>query len=195
MSSTPPGWYPDPSGRAGQRYFDGSRWTEHPSGPTGSVDSALHGRRGVPNWAWAAVAITLSVVVAIVVAVVALTSGPPMPDSSAPATPSASPPRSALIPELQLPDGSTKRDYKSQEVFDVAQPFADTVGALRPQLPIGRTYDGLAWCAESDTGDQSTTWSWGDESDYLTVWVSSSPQNPGSTVQIAREANPSGCRP
>jgi hypothetical protein len=25
----PPGWYPDPSGAPGQRYFDGSNWTEH----------------------------------------------------------------------------------------------------------------------------------------------------------------------
>ena len=25
----PPGWYPDPSGAAGQRYFDGSRWSEN----------------------------------------------------------------------------------------------------------------------------------------------------------------------
>jgi len=25
----PPGWYPDPSGAPGQRYFDGTDWTEH----------------------------------------------------------------------------------------------------------------------------------------------------------------------
>jgi len=24
-----PGWYPDPSGEPGQRYFDGRDWTEH----------------------------------------------------------------------------------------------------------------------------------------------------------------------
>jgi hypothetical protein len=29
--SPPPGWYPDPSGAPGQRYFDGARWTEHRS--------------------------------------------------------------------------------------------------------------------------------------------------------------------
>ena len=29
MTNTPPGWYPDPSGMSGQRYFDGTDWTEH----------------------------------------------------------------------------------------------------------------------------------------------------------------------
>ncbi|MFL6087872.1 MAG: MmpS family transport accessory protein [Mycobacterium sp.] len=29
--STPPGWYPDPEGGQGQRYFDGNKWTEHQS--------------------------------------------------------------------------------------------------------------------------------------------------------------------
>jgi Protein of unknown function (DUF2510) len=29
MSATPPGWYPDPGGPPGLRYFDGSQWTGH----------------------------------------------------------------------------------------------------------------------------------------------------------------------
>jgi Protein of unknown function (DUF2510) len=29
VTTTPPGWYPDPSGAPGQRYFDGTDWTEH----------------------------------------------------------------------------------------------------------------------------------------------------------------------
>ena len=29
VTSTPAGWYPDPSGRFEMRYWDGSAWTEH----------------------------------------------------------------------------------------------------------------------------------------------------------------------
>jgi uncharacterized RDD family membrane protein YckC len=41
---TPPGWYPDPHGGAGQRYWDGLQWTDHvapaqefPPGPAARV--------------------------------------------------------------------------------------------------------------------------------------------------------------
>ncbi len=32
-ATTPAGWYPDPSGAGGQRYWDGSAWTDHVSAP------------------------------------------------------------------------------------------------------------------------------------------------------------------
>lgn len=32
---TAAGWYPDPSGRFAQRYWDGAAWTEKVSGPNG----------------------------------------------------------------------------------------------------------------------------------------------------------------
>jgi TM2 domain-containing membrane protein YozV len=39
MTSPQPaaGWYPDPSGGPGQKYWDGGQWTESPSGPPAAV--------------------------------------------------------------------------------------------------------------------------------------------------------------
>jgi hypothetical protein len=34
-AQTPPGWYPDPSGYPGSRWWDGSTWTEHVGPPAG----------------------------------------------------------------------------------------------------------------------------------------------------------------
>jgi len=38
--STPAGWYPDPDGSGGQRYWDGSIWTEHRSPAVGATEPA-----------------------------------------------------------------------------------------------------------------------------------------------------------
>jgi len=38
--STPAGWYPDPDGSGGQRYWDGSIWTEHRSPAVGAPEPA-----------------------------------------------------------------------------------------------------------------------------------------------------------
>ena len=98
-----------------------------------------------------------------------------------------------LIPEMQLPAGATKRNYTSHELWDVPLSYAETVEALRPQLPIGRNYDALAWCSEFTRGEH-TDWSWGAESDYLSVMVDPAFQGSGSEVTVAREPNASGCQ-
>lgn len=62
------GWYPDPDGKGGQRYFDGSRWT----------DARIAGRKptpwaSVPTAGWIGLAL-LGAVVIVVVAVLAASS-------------------------------------------------------------------------------------------------------------------------
>jgi len=174
MNTMPAGWYPDPSG-----------------------DGRSTARRGLPNWVWAAVAVGLTLVVVVVVAIVVLDSGPSSPGVSS--TPSSAPSASArsdLLPQMQLPPGTTRIGHNPtgrNEFWNVPLPYADTVEDVRPELRIGRTYDGLAWCTEFTKGEL-TIWSWGDDSDYLSVTVNPATDGDGSEVAVAREPSPSGCR-
>jgi uncharacterized protein DUF2510/uncharacterized protein DUF4328 len=73
-SGPPPGWYADPAGSGGQRWWDGTRWTAHattpappapaPGWPSANLDRAVHQfvdaeRRGaaIGRWAIAAYAV------------------------------------------------------------------------------------------------------------------------------------------
>lgn len=47
--STPPGWYPDPDGVPGQRYFDGTQWTENRAAPQAAP---LPQRQKRKVWPW-----------------------------------------------------------------------------------------------------------------------------------------------
>lgn len=49
MANTPPGWYPDPSQPARQRYFDGNQWTEHVSDPAPPTQAPAHPQGAVPH--------------------------------------------------------------------------------------------------------------------------------------------------
>lgn len=176
----PVGRYPDPSAVGGL-----------------ATDSRSAARRGLPNWAWAAIAVGLTLVVVIVVAVVVLDSGPSYPGvASAPSLARNASARSDLLPEMQLPPGTTRVGHDPtgpSEFWTVPLPYADTVEKVRPELPIGRSYRGLAWCTEFTKGEL-TIWSWGDETDYLSVTVDPATERNGSEVAVAREASASGCQ-
>ena len=45
--TTPAGWYPDPSGQPGQRYFDGTNWTDHVSKAGQPTTDPVAGTGGV----------------------------------------------------------------------------------------------------------------------------------------------------
>jgi uncharacterized protein len=51
--SPPPGWYADPQGGGGQRFWDGSRWTEHATAPVMASGAGLTSDREARNWALA----------------------------------------------------------------------------------------------------------------------------------------------
>jgi hypothetical protein len=45
--STPAGWYPDPTGKSGQMYWDGQQWHQDQTSPTGSGLAPLPGTEEV----------------------------------------------------------------------------------------------------------------------------------------------------
>jgi hypothetical protein len=62
--TTPAGWYPDPDGSGGQRYWDGSTWTGHRSPETPAVDDS---RRSLIIGFGAACAALLAILVVVIV--------------------------------------------------------------------------------------------------------------------------------
>jgi len=68
----PPGWYPDPGGSGGQRWWDGTRWSEHRAPATGwggPSEAAVPGGpadppgppggHAVDPWLWQSIVATL----------------------------------------------------------------------------------------------------------------------------------------
>jgi uncharacterized RDD family membrane protein YckC len=50
-AGAPAGWYPDPAGSGGQRYFDGANWTGHLTAPPGYAPAG-YGTPPVWRYAW-----------------------------------------------------------------------------------------------------------------------------------------------
>lgn len=52
--ATPPGWYPDPQGGPGQRYFDGTTWTEHRAANQQTQPQYVYvaAPKKTPVWPW-----------------------------------------------------------------------------------------------------------------------------------------------
>jgi hypothetical protein len=73
--SAPPGWYPDPSGLPGQRYFDGIRWTDFCTGPPPQRQRRRISRKTL-------VAVIVGACAAIAVLLAPHDPGPPYDDAS-----------------------------------------------------------------------------------------------------------------
>jgi Protein of unknown function (DUF2510) len=213
----PPGWYPDPSGAPGKRYFDGRDWTLFLADPPGAPRAPIApwpSRRRVPTWAWVAIAAVVVVFVGVIVGDLlsgsrsqqgapSSTTSSISAEPSSTQAPSGTPPRSQLI-DMTLPRGSTPTGGQLApgiEMWHVPLRIPDTVANLRPQLPINAPYDGLPWCAETiDPIGDITSWSWGTPQDLLLVEVGPfyptiGVRGPDSQVTITRhpETHGVGC--
>lgn len=190
MNAMPPGWYPDPEGGPSRRYFDGTQWTAH-------VEVADTPRpRRLPGWGWALIGVgAVLLVMCAVVGVRAVNRTVPRADPGIRTTAIAA--HSAIMPDLTFPEGTTRLGgvpTGPNEFWDVPAAYSDAVAALRRELPVGKSYDGLRWCAEETWNDELTVWSWGSESDYLSVMVTPAAAGPGSEVSLDRGPDRAGCR-
>jgi hypothetical protein len=92
----PPGWYPDPSGKPGQMYWDGQRWRTH-TPPPAAAPAPWHTAR--PPWEkrpgfWSKTKIVLAagaglVVAIVVVAMIGTAASGPSGQPAAPGQPSS----------------------------------------------------------------------------------------------------------
>ena len=212
-----PGWYPDPSGAPGKRYFDGRDWTVYLADPRGTTHAPVApwpSRRRIPTWCWIAVVVVLMVIVAVIGNRLASsgnqqvaspsTTSPALAAPSSTQPPSVGPPHSKLV-RISLPRGSTPtgaNTVRGLEMWHVPLRVPETVANLRPQLPINAPYDRLAWCAESIVlGADITRWSWGTAQDLLRIEVGPfyptiGVRGSGSQVTITRQPDLHGvgCR-
>jgi Protein of unknown function (DUF2510) len=160
MRDPSPGWYPNPSGAPGQRYWNGQQWT-------------IVKR---PSSAGKTLLIVGGVVFALVGGCTVLAalggSNHDSKPSSSQSTAAAAGPRSKVA-DITLPAGAVNilTTKPNVELWSVTTPYDFTVRSLPEQLPIGRDYQGLKWCSQEVT-DMHTEWDWGDSKDMLDITVS-----------------------
>lgn len=198
-----PGWYPSPDGQRALRYFDGAQWTDQTNSLVSDGDQRTQASSRRVWILLAALGLVLVVIAGVVVSTL-VDFGRQTSTEDGEGGPSATlSSRSVLIPELNLAAGSKLADQRAGqwEQWDVPTEYGLTVEALRRQLPIGRDYDGLAWCSEYSRPTEIdgvrydlTTWSWGTEADLVSVSMNPAPWEKSHTeVMLSREPSESGC--
>jgi Domain of unknown function (DUF4352)/Protein of unknown function (DUF2510) len=125
--TTPAGWYPDPDGSAGRRYFDGQSWTDHRAAAAGEappLDTHLPApRTSGPNGKVIAGVIAAVVVLVIVgVAAVVLTLKTDVGESTVTRTPSDASAATSVVPESE---SGVEAPTLENQAWGIGQPVRD----------------------------------------------------------------------
>jgi hypothetical protein len=102
---------------------------------------------------------------------------------------------------VSFPAGSTPtggNPVPGIEMWHVPLEPADERADLRPQLPIGKPYNGLAWCADDSwrNPDELSQWSWGGARETIVVTVTgpyTAVRGTDVTIQRGPDPNAVGC--
>lgn len=130
--TTPAGWYPDPDGSGGQRYYDGRSWTEHRAAaqqptayeapPLDAVTAAP--RKSGPNGKVITGVVAAIVVVAVVgVAAIWLTLRSDVGDVTVAHTPSDAPGQTSVV--AAEPETGVEAPTLEDQAASVGQPVRD----------------------------------------------------------------------
>jgi Domain of unknown function (DUF4352)/Protein of unknown function (DUF2510) len=126
--TTPAGWYPDPDGSSGQRYFDGQSWTEHRAAPAVEAPpleaAAAAPRTSGPNGKVIAGVIAAVVVLVVVgVAAVMMTLKTDVGDATVTRTPSDASDDTSVVPDE--PETGVEAPTLENQAWSVGQPVRD----------------------------------------------------------------------
>ncbi len=126
--TTPAGWYPDPDGSSGQRYFDGQSWTEHRAAPAVEAPpreaaAAAPRTSGTNGKVIAGVIAAVVVLVVVGVAAVMMTLKTDVGDATVTRTPSDASDDTSVVPDE--PETGVEAPTLENQAWSVGQPVRD----------------------------------------------------------------------
>ncbi len=172
--SPPPGWYPDPGGGPGQRYWDGHQWTavNVPSNPRFAYPRARSKSSPLKTLAIIGAAVFALVGGCSACAAIVGHNDSTKSSRSSSTTPPPPPDKHSQIAGIALPpEASLKTDAPSssnQEIWEITASactnpnggffdcvfghtpsYEEVVADMDTRLPVNQPLDGMPWCGRS----------------------------------------------
>lgn len=202
----PPGWYPNPAGAGGYRYWDGHNWGQVAPQPAPVLPQQfpIPPPRKSGNTAWVLGGFFLFLIV-VLIAGVSMDGRGKRSESSASSSETSHAADFHLdtqsrVINLSFPTGSSVQRGEDNEVWRVPESVDYELASLKGTLPIGKPLNGIAWCeSKTDAAHNRTEWIWANGTEWINVAVGnyyppmSTVPGYGSEVMIARQRSSEGC--
>jgi hypothetical protein len=162
--STPPGWYPDPSGAPGRRYFDGQNWTDQRAANQQPQVMYVAAPKKRPVWPWVLGGIFLVILLGFTACVAFVGSVANEVSKDFPVT-SDAPSGQAQRSESASPPADTGADFPGKQSNDfglnaggsaTSDGVTITSSPLTPKNQFGDTYLCTQVTMQNNSGKQAT---------------------------------------